>query len=140
VRLVRERYADFGPTLAHEKLSESHGVKVSVETLRQWMMAEGIWLERAKRGVRPHPPRFRRACLGELVQIDGCEHDWFEQRAARCVLLVYVDDATSRLMHVRFGRSESTFDYFDSTQRYIERYGKGRVHYTSCSERRSLPA
>ncbi len=88
LRIVRERYADFGPTLAHEKLTESHGVKLSIETLRQWMMAEGIWLPRAERAPRVHQPRRRRACLGELVQIDGCDHEWFETRAPRCVLLV----------------------------------------------------
>jgi hypothetical protein len=79
VALVRERYADFGPTLAHEKVTESHGAKVSVETLRQWMIAEDIWLPRAQRAPRAHQPRRRR----------------FEERAPRCVLLVYVDDATS---------------------------------------------
>lgn len=130
LRTVRERYVDFGPTLAHEKLTESHGVKISVETLRQWMMTEGMWLSRAQRGPRAHPPRLRRACLGELVQIDGCDHEWFEARGPRCVLLVYVDDATSRLMQARFGRSESTFDYFDSTRRYLEQHGKPVTFYS----------
>jgi hypothetical protein len=86
VSLVREHYADFGPTLAHEKLVGTHGVKLSVETLRQWMIAEGIWLPRRQRTSQPHPPRRRRACLGELVQIDGCDHEWFESRAPRCTL------------------------------------------------------
>jgi transposase len=128
--IVRERYADFGPTLAREKLTESHGVRVSTETLRQWMIAEGIWLPRVQRAARAHPPRHRRACLGELVQIDGCDHEWFESRAPRCVLLVYVDDATGRLMHLRFVRSESTFDYFESTRRYIEEHGKPVAFYS----------
>jgi transposase len=130
LRIVRERYADFGPTLAHEKLIESHGVKLSIETLRQWMMAEGIWLPRAERAPRVHQPRRRRACLGELVQIDGCDHEWFETRAPRCVLLVYVDDATSRLMHLRFVASESTFDYFESTRQYLREHGKPVAFYS----------
>lgn len=130
LRIVCERYADFGPTLAHEKLTESHGVKVSVETLRQWMMAERIWLPRAERAPRVHQPRHRRACLGELVQIDGCDHEWFEARALRCVLLVYVDDATGRLMHLRFVHSESTFDYFESTRRYLQEHGKPVAFYS----------
>lgn len=128
--LVRERYGDFGPTLAHEKLTELHGVTVSVETLRQWMTTDGLWAPRAGRASRVHPPRRRRACLGELIQIDGCDHEWFESRAPRCVLLVYVDDATSRLMHMRFVPSESTFDYFESTRQYIEEHGKPVAFYS----------
>ncbi len=90
--LVRALYGDFRPTLACEKLAEVHGVLVSVETLRKWMIADGMWLPRAARRARPHPPRYRRPCLGELVQIDGCDHEWFEERAPRCTLLVFVDD------------------------------------------------
>ena len=128
--LVRERYGDFDPTLAHEKLTELHGVKVSVETLRQWMTNDGLWAPHASRAARVHPPRRRRACLGQLIQIDGCDHEWFEARAPRCVLLVYVDDATSRLMHMRFVQSESTFDYFESTRQYIEVHGKPMTFYS----------
>jgi Homeodomain-like domain len=71
VALLQARYADFGPTLALEKLTEQHGARLSRETLRKWMMAAGLWLPRAQRRQRPHPPRYRRPCLGELVQIDG---------------------------------------------------------------------
>ena len=116
--LVRTRYSDFGPTLACEKLREQHDLRVSVETLRQWMCEDGIWVPRAQRARRPQPPRYRRSCLGELVQIDGCDHEWFEERGPRCTLLVYVDDATSRLMELRFAVSESAFSYFASTKRY----------------------
>src|SRR4051794_6594159 len=85
-----------------------------------------------RRGLAPrrerirmaHQPRHRRECLGELVQIDGCDHAWFEERGTRCTLLVYVDDATSRLMELRFVKSESAFDYFASTRAYLERQGK----------------
>src|SRR5258708_2102233 len=76
--IVRERYADFGPTLAAEKLAEVHSLSLSREPLRQWMVAEGLWLDRKAR-LRPvHQPRPRRDCLGELVQLDGSEHWWFE--------------------------------------------------------------
>ena len=68
-----------------------------------------------------HQPRYRRDCLGELVQIDGSEHWWFEDRGPRCTLLVFIDDATSRLMHLQFVESESTFDYFAATRAYLER-------------------
>jgi len=128
--LVRERYADFGPTLAVEKLAAEHGVAVSTETLRQWMIGAGLWVPRSQRPRRAHQPRPRRSCLGELVQIDGCEHAWFEDRSPPCTLLVYVDDATSRLMELRFAASESAFDYFASTRAYLERYGKPVAFYS----------
>jgi transposase len=87
--LVRERYADFGPTLAAEKLSEVHGPDLGVETLRQWMINAGLWVRRKDRVKRIHQPRARRDCLGELVQIDGSEHRWFEDRGPQSTLLVY---------------------------------------------------
>jgi transposase len=127
---VGERYADFGPTLACEKLRELHGVTVSAETLRSWMTAAGLWSTRSERRKRPQPPRARRDCVGELVQIDGCEHDWFEGRGPRCTLLVYVDDATGQLMEMLFARTESTFDYFASTERYLRRHGKPIAFYS----------
>ncbi len=128
--LVRARYHDFGPTLAAEKLREHHGVIVSVETLRKWMIDAELWVTRRSRVGRVHQPRHRRSCVGELIQIDGCDHEWFEERAPRCTLLVYVDDATSRLMEIRFVDSESTFDYFASTQSYLMRHGKPVAFYS----------
>jgi len=130
LELIRARYADFGPTLACEKLAEQHGVAVSRETLRGWMIDAGLWVPRAQRPRRAHQPRRRRSCLGELVQIDGCDHSWFEERGPRCVLLVYVDDATSRLMELRFVASESAFDYFASTRAYLDRHGKPVAFYS----------
>lgn len=130
VALVRERYADFGPKLAHEKLVELHGIRVGRETIRKWLTEAGIWLTRAARAQRAHQPRHRRQCLGELVQIDGCDHEWFEQRADRCTALVYVDDATGRLMELRFVKTESAFDYFDSTVSYLRRHGKPVAFYS----------
>src|SRR5271166_1213716 len=128
--LVRERYADFGPTLAAEKLAEVHGCTISRETLRGWMIAAGLWIDRRHRLPSPHQPRRRRDCFGELVQIDGSEHAWFEDRAAQCTLLAFVDDATSRLMHLRFVASESAFDYFRATRSYLETYGKPIAFYS----------
>ena len=128
--IVRERYADFGPTLAAEKLSELHGLDLGVETLRQWMIGGGIWVRRKDRLKRIHQPRARRDCLGELVQIDGSEHWWFEDRGPQCTLLVYVDDATSRLMHLKFVETESTFDYFQATREYLETHGKPVAFYS----------
>jgi hypothetical protein len=128
--IIRERYWDFGPTLAAEKLSELHGIVLGRETLRQWMMADGLWIDRKQRLKRVHQPRSRRECVGELVQIDGCEHWWFEDRGPQCTLLVFVDDATGRLMHLQFVESESTFSYFHATRAYLEAWGKPIAFYS----------
>src|SRR6202790_5499491 len=128
--ILRSTYADFGPTLAAEKLRERHGVDLAVETVRSLMVAGGLRLPRRLRAPKIQQPRSRRACLGELVQIDGCEHRWFEERAPACTALVYVDDATSRLMVVHFTGSESTFGYFEAPRAYIERYGKPLAFYS----------
>src|SRR3954469_21979955 len=100
--LIPAHYADFGPTLACEKLAEQHGIHLGGETVRQWMLADGLWRDRKQRLKPVHQPRYRRDCVGELVQIDGSEHGWFEDRGPPCTLLVFIDDATSRLMHLRF--------------------------------------
>src|SRR5437868_3764452 len=128
--IVRERYPDFGPTLAAEKLAEHHSCSVSRETLRGWMIADGLWQDRRHRLPAPHQPRRRRDCLGELVQIDGSEHAWFEDRGPPCTLLAFVDDATSRLMQLRFVASESAFDYFRTTRAYLEEHGKPVALYS----------
>jgi len=130
IGLIRERYADFGPTLAAEKLSELHGIRLGRETIRQWMMVAGLWKDRRQRMKPVHQPRHRRNCVGELIQIDGSEHWWFETRGPQCTLLVYIDDATSRLMHLQFVETESTFDYFKATQAYLERHGKPVAFYS----------
>jgi hypothetical protein len=116
--------------LAAEKLAEHHGCSVSRETLRGWMIADGLWQDRRHRLPSPHQPRRRRDCLGELVQIDGSEHAWFEDRGPPCTLLAFVDDATSRLMELRFVTSESAFDYFRATRAYLEAHGKPVAFYS----------
>ena len=127
--LLRERYHDFGPTFAREKLSEAHGLQLGVETVRQLMIADGLWRPRRARKAVIHQLRERRASYGELVQLDGSPHDWFEGRAPRCVLLNFVDDATSRLRHLRFVECESTFNYFAAVRAYISEHGKPRGFY-----------
>ena len=114
--LIRENYSDFGPTLAAEKLRERHNIRLSIETVRNWMTSDGIWIPHARRKSRVYQPRHRRDCLGELIQIDGSHHDWFEGRAPKCCLLVFIDDATGRLMHLRFSESETAFDYMLATR------------------------
>ncbi|WP_041679335.1 ISNCY family transposase [Rhizobium etli] len=129
VTLVRERYADFGPTLAAEKLAERDGLRVSRETLRRWMSEAGLWLSRKQRRTF-HQPRLRREAYGELVQIDGSEHRWFEDRGDPCSLLVFVDDATGKLMQLRFVRSESAFSYFEALALYLRDHGAPIAFYS----------
>ncbi len=124
LRLIRERYADFGPTLACEKLRECHGIRLAVETVRTLMTAAGLWVPRKQRPPSIHQPRNRRACLGELIQIDGSDHRWFEDCAPACTLLVFIDDATSRLMTLHFTATESTFSYFEALSKYLRAHGK----------------
>ena len=128
LQLVRERYADFGPTLAAEKLAE-HGFSMSRETLRKWMADAGIWLSRQQRRTF-RQPRLRRECYGELIQIDGSDHRWFEDRGDRCTLLVFIDDATGRLMQLLFVRSESAFTYFDALELYLKVHGRPVAFYS----------
>ncbi|PWF32697.1 ISNCY family transposase, partial [Yersinia pestis] len=85
---------------------------------------------RSKRLKRPYQPRYNRDCFGELIQIDGSYHNWFEGRASKCCLLVYIDDATGKLLHLRFCEAETTFDYMLSTRAYIEQYGKPLAFYS----------
>ena len=127
--VVRHNYADFGPTLAAEKLAAEHGFSFSTETLRKWMIADGLWRDRKQR-KQVHQPRPRRECVGELVQVDGSEHWWFEDRGPQCTLLVFVDDATSRLMHLQFVESELTFAYFHAARAYLEAWGKPVAFYS----------
>jgi transposase len=128
-QLLRTLYPDFGPTLAHEKLTIK-GIYLSVEAVRQLMIRDGLW--RVRRARRPviHQLRERRARVGELVQVDGSPHDWFEGRAPRCTLLVFVDDATSRLMHLQFVAAETTFSYFAAVRAYLTEFGKPLTFYS----------
>jgi transposase len=128
--LLYRHYYDFGPTLAHEKLTERHHLKLSNETVRKLMIAEGLWKPKKAKKAVVHQMRERRACFGELVQIDGSPHDWFEGRSPACTLLVFIDDATGRLVELFFTPSETTYSYWAAMRRYLPRYGKPRAFYS----------
>lgn len=128
--LIKEKYSDFGPTLAHEKLVEVHGLKLSDESVRRLMIAEGIWKPKRAKKPSEHQMRERRACFGELVQIDGSDHAWFEERGPKCTLLVYIDDATGQLLELWFVPDETYFAYCEASRQYIERYGKPVAFYS----------
>lgn len=128
--LIKEKYEGFGPTLAHEKLNEVHGIQISRESVRKLMIVEGMW--KSKRAKQPpaHQMRERRACLGELVQIDGSDHAWFEDRGPKCTLLVYIDDATGQLLELWFVPDETFFAYCEASRHYFECYGKPVAFYS----------
>ena len=128
--LIYARYADFGPTLAHEKLVEKHGLKISDESVRKLMIAERLWKPKRAKVEAAHQMRERRGCVGELVQIDGSDHDWFEGRGPRCTLLVFVDDASGQLMELWFVPHESFFGYAEAVRHYLVRYGRPVAFYS----------
>lgn len=128
--LLKNKYADFGPTLAQEKLQEQHRLVLSVETVRQMMIEEDLWNAKRARKRDYHPLRSRRASVGELVQIDGSPHAWFEDRGPECVLLVFIDDATGQLMELEFVPSETMWAYFGVMRRYLQTYGKPETFYS----------
>jgi transposase len=128
--LLKSKYAGFGPTLAHEKLVELEGLKISDERVRQLMIEEGLWKARKARKMVVHQMRERRACFGELVQLDGSAHDWFEGRAPACSLLALIDDATGRLGELLLVESESFVSYCRAAQGYFSRYGKPVAFYS----------
>lgn len=123
IELIGTHYRDFGPTLANEKLSELHGIQLSVESTRQLMIGAGYWRTRRGGTVCAHPMRERRARFGELIQIDGSPHDWFEGRGEYCTLLVFIDDATGRLTQLRFTPTETTLGYMRVLHDHIRTHG-----------------
>jgi hypothetical protein len=135
VGLVRDNYSDFGPTLACEYLTVQHGYTGSAETLRTWMMEAGLWKAKRSRVRRIHSPRERRSRLGELVQIDGSPHAWFEDRAPKSCLIAFIDDATGELMQACFYPVESTNAYLHSLQCYVSAHGRPLALY---SDRHSI--
>jgi Mn-dependent DtxR family transcriptional regulator len=123
----RKVYADFDPTHASQKLA-AQGLRVHKETLRLWLLEAGLW-QRKRRRDSHRRRRERRACRGELVQMDGSEHKWLEDRyAGPLELLAMIDDATSRV-HARFYTSESTLNYMDLTRRYLLAEGRPVAYY-----------
>jgi transposase len=128
--LVHAHYSDFGPQLASEYLASQHHQHISAETLRQWMTEAGLWQAKSRRKARQHPSRARREHAGELVQIDGSHHDWFEGRGQRCCLIAFIDDATSRVLAARFSSGETTQAYFAVMHAHISSHGVPLAYYS----------
>lgn len=128
--IVRQHYSDFGPELAREYLAREHGFAHSIETLRSWMVAAQLWKPKKRRKQRMHHARERRACRGELVQIDGSHHDWFEARAPKCCLIAFIDDATGQVLAARFFATESTLGYLDLLHEHAALHGLPGAFYS----------
>ena len=120
IKLYREKYNDFGPTLLKEKLLEEEVITISDETLRIWLIESGYWKKKRK-GKAHRRWRERKSHFGEMVQMDGSHHDCFEGRVSKCVLMGYIDDATGEAFG-RFYEYEGTIPAMESFRRYIERY------------------
>src|ERR1700735_5334609 len=125
---LRQRYADFGPTLAAEHLSQE-GFSVSRETLRKWMTQAALWRPRSQRVKTIHVWRERRACFGELVMQDSSPFPWLEDRGPRCQLIAVIDAATSRI-YARLVEHDTTEENLRTLGEWLRRYGRPLAHYT----------
>ena len=119
--LYRKSYEGFGPTLAQEKLLERDGIRISDETLRIWLIEEGLWKKKRK-GSQHRQWRPRKDRYGQMIQLDGSKHDWFEGRGPECVFMGYIDDATGKV-YGKFYEYEGTIPAMDSFRRYIRKHG-----------------
>jgi hypothetical protein len=121
LKAYRERYSDFGPTFAAEKLAEAEGIRISKDSLRRWLTEEGLW-KGTRRGREHRSRRARRECFGELIPFDGSRHDWFEGRRGKCCLMTMIDDATN-VRHVQFFEEETTAAAMTVLSYWIKTYG-----------------
>ena len=119
----------WGPTFACEKLASMDQLHLSRETLRLWMIEEGLWENKQKRERKVHQRRTRRSCFGEMLQGDGSPHDWFEGREEKCSLLIFIDDATSLLTSGKFFPSETTEGYLQILESHLQTYGRRSALY-----------
>jgi hypothetical protein len=118
----------FGPTFVRDKLKDLCGVELGVETLRQLMTQVELWKPWGQR-LKHRGWRERRQCVGMLVQLDGSDHDWFEGRGPRCVLIIYIDDATSRILYGEFVKVEDTLTLLHTTRGYLKQHGRPTAFY-----------
>ena len=128
--LARNKYVDFGPTFMSEKLRELDGIELGKESIRQILMSANLWQGKKTKKKSVHQRRERRACFGELVQIDGSPHAWFENRGSECCLIVFIDDATSNVLYAQFEPAETTVAYFRGLYSHIKNYGIPLAYYS----------
>ncbi len=129
INLLKSEWQGFGPTFASEKLLELYGKKISEEALRKSMIKHGLWIVN-ERKIKHRIRRPRKSCFGIMIQLDGSPHDWFEGRGDECTLLVFIDDATSKIVWLEFVKSESLESVMKATLHYFKQYGIPRSFYT----------
>lgn len=130
VKELKNKYTECGPTFAWEKLVKDEGLKLSHETIRKIMIEEGLWEPRKRKRIKLYQRRQRRSCEGDLIQMDGSPHAWFEDRAPKCCLLGFIDDATSKVKHLKFVKAETTTSYFLALKEYMLKHGKPKCYYS----------
>jgi transposase len=130
IERLKRKYKECGPKFASEKLIKIEQIKVSSETIRKIMIEEGLWEPKRRKRLKLHQRRNRRVHEGELMQIDGSTHAWFEERAPKCCLLGYIDDATSKIKHLKFEEKETTANYFRAMKEYMKKHGKPMGFYS----------
>lgn len=130
VKIIRERYADFGPTLAHEYLTKDGKHNLSVSSVRNLMIANELWLPKRAKKKRIFQQRERRSCEGEMLQIDGSPHKWLEDRGPMCSLIYTVDDATGKIGSALFCPNETTWSYMHLLKAHIKRHGRPLALYS----------
>jgi hypothetical protein len=128
--LIQDQYPDFGPTLAHEKLVEVHKLNISIWTVRNIMIVNELWVDKKVKRKRIYQLRERRSREGELEQIDGSPHAWFEDRGPKCSLLHCVDDATGKIMAAFFAPTEAIWPYFELMKLYLNKHGRPIALYS----------
>ena len=124
ITIIKAHYRDFGPKFAHQKITETHDVKLSVESLRQIMIEYKIWQPKITKSQKTFQRRKPRSRFGELIQIDGSPHDWFEGRSKACTLIVFIDDATSKITFMQFFPTENTQGYMAVTKQHLLKHGR----------------
>jgi len=130
IECAQTKYVDFGPTFMSEKLLELDHIKLSKESVRKILVKGNVWKSKKEKKRSIHQRRERRACLGELVQIDGSPHAWFEGRGDKCCLIVFVDDATNKLLYLQFEAVECTAAYFRGMAFHLTTYGVPCAYYS----------
>lgn len=127
IALYRKKYSDYGPTLFSERVYDELDIHLNDETIRKWLLSEGLW-KPTRKGRKHRKKRPRRDAIGALIQLDGSHHKWFEDRGPACCLVVFIDDASGRVF-LCFTPSENTQDLLSSLRLYIERYGIPKAIY-----------
>lgn len=149
-KIIRDKYNDFGPTFAQEKLKEIHNIKIGVETLRQIMIAKELWKPKPRRNSKErHVWRARKEYFGQMEQFDGCYHHWFEDRSDECCLLLSVDDAKGEITHAKFDINESVkavfrfwIEYFNKNglpvSIYVDKFSTYKINHKSAVDNKDL--